>query len=205
MRSVLKYILALAFFASLASAAPKIKNFVLSEVISGSWLVSQKVYAMESKTIVEDYGITQYNVSKSEIPSEFIFVHVDPSTGKKLPESFEYIVAATSNRTGIVKKYEPSAEEDVVDLFNLLVQTQLVDDIEAAYGSIPGTDLTYDFSVYSRDDVVLKITDNGSSEITVVSAKRIPPKIHLSWFRRYGPYAILGAGLFLQLLVMMCQ
>lgn len=134
MRSVLKYVLALAFFASLASAAPKIKNFVLSEVISGSWLVSQKVYAMESKTIVEDYGITQYNVSKSEIPSEFIFVHVDPSTGKKLPESFEYIVAATSNRTGIVKKYEPSAEEDVVDLFNLLVQTQLVDDIEVWTG-----------------------------------------------------------------------
>ncbi|KAK8810687.1 hypothetical protein WA158_007262 [Blastocystis sp. Blastoise] len=200
-----KYFALFACILSVCLAAPVHQHpFALKQSLLGSWIISEKTVSLSTGSVLESKPLYQYNVTKNDIPDEFVFTLVDINTFERVPVSYEYILLATSNSTGIVRKYEPSSEEEIQNLFEIVLEEQLKNEVFSATGKITNSEYNFEFTTYQKDHISLKFTNYQKDKAIIISAARVVIPPEKTFFQKYGTWIIIGVSVFMQFSMALC-
>lgn len=105
---------------SLTEAAPKKpKYFNLYKELVGSWNVAKTVVSISTGKIIEETVPLMFNFTKGDIQNEIIMEEVDFATKEEIRKPYQVVISAKSNFTAVVSRFEPGAENEVVDMMNI--------------------------------------------------------------------------------------
>ena len=123
------FVIALCIISVTEAAAKKPKYFNLYEELLGSWVTMKTTSSISTGAVINESVQGMLNITKNVVPNELIVSDVDIVTKEENLKPYQTIVSVSSNFTGLINRFDPSAENEITNLVKLNFREFLVNEV----------------------------------------------------------------------------
>ena len=123
------FVIALCIISVTEAAAKKPKYFNLYEELLGSWVTMKTTSSISTGAVINESVQGMLNITKNVVPNELIVNDVDIVTKEENLKPYQTIVSVSSNFTGLINRFDPSAENEITNLVKLNFREFLVNEV----------------------------------------------------------------------------
>lgn len=120
MKKSVSFVFSLVCLLALTEAAvKKPKYFNIYNELVGSWNVSKTIVSISTGEIIQEAVPLKYNFTKADIPNELLLEELTNDLKDVKRKRYQITLAVKDNFTAAVSRFEPGAENEVMDLMNI--------------------------------------------------------------------------------------
>ena len=123
------FVIALCIISVTEAAVKKPKYFNLYEELLGSWVTMKTTSSISTGAVINESVQGMLNITKNVVPNELIVNDVDIVTKEENLKPYQTIVSVSSNFTGLINRFDPSAENEITNLVKLNFREFLVNEV----------------------------------------------------------------------------